>query len=956
MLGASFCFGATEIIDELEIQTGIHFPDGSFQASSYTGDVSGVSSNIEELRESQGVIETNLIFVSNRADSAWSIADWSSNAAVYASNRANLAMEEIASLPDPTISVIGIKETEGVISTNRYDGIKELEFDGGAGFYVDETLPTRAFITLGSHWYTLFLDDGNTNGYTPSAQQDLQIRMDTNATFAGTFMDTNTTYVKEGETNNIWTLYIPTVAGPQGSVYSTTSTNSLTVGLGTKSVTVDTKNGAVDFMTGQPIILSYGDSTWMLGNTISYDKEVGSLSVSVVTNSGSGTYESWNVALTGTEGRQGLQGIQGIQGFPGYSMGVYAGAWNTNATYTNNAWFTYGGNVYGSVWTNWVPKNTWPFAASPTNYIAGGQVITLSVSGQSGTDGAPGAGLFPAGSWSAAETYPQYALVKLGYTSYYNKISSSFNQNPTSNPTVWEPFLVDGINGSNGVSGANAFITSNAVFFGRFDNTLSYVSNTFVYWDATNYGTYLVLQDCTPIQYNPTVAPPPGGITNTNYFRKVAHYGRDGATGATGAAGLNGVDGADGADGMGNMWFEKVYDPTKVYEGAGYVVVYNDETYISKTNTPNVGKVPGTTTGSNYWYTGAAKGEAGAPGATYKFYWGYSNSVTYNMNDVVISSNIFWLCKENGTIAQPPWDWPTRWIRTLDADYRYYATLPIRTFAFYDTYVSNELVRYTNTDGRWSTYVCISTNSVTQIYPNADTNKFVIVASAGEDGEQGPAGVNGITTNIHTYIYTNWSTNIFFTTNYTSNFWFTNYYTSTVSAISWTNKNSNNVYLDSSNRLNIMFNTNYTKITGFGVATSDYNYVEMLGDGTLKVTFKSDYVTEDVIDDKITIYSNNAKYASRTPLNASNVAGTVYINLSNAYYRVSNNGQSITGWNIEYPSTNMGAIWKIDLELVEAGGGSFSWAGTGITNSPPSAGFYSYIFEVIQGTTNIVAY
>ena len=56
------CFAATDTIDELEIQSGIRFPDGSYQTSAYTG---GETSEIQNLWFSLATLQTNLSFISN---------------------------------------------------------------------------------------------------------------------------------------------------------------------------------------------------------------------------------------------------------------------------------------------------------------------------------------------------------------------------------------------------------------------------------------------------------------------------------------------------------------------------------------------------------------------------------------------------------------------------------------------------------------------------------------------------------------------------------------------------------------------------------------------------------------------------------------------------------------------------------------------------------------------------
>lgn len=78
-----------------------------------------------------------------------------------------------------------------------------------------------------------------------------------------------------------------------------TSTSSVLIGTGSKSLTVQT--GKL-FVVGQPVMIartSAPGTTWMAGNVTSYDSGTGALVVNVVWTAGSGTFTDWTVSLAG---------------------------------------------------------------------------------------------------------------------------------------------------------------------------------------------------------------------------------------------------------------------------------------------------------------------------------------------------------------------------------------------------------------------------------------------------------------------------------------------------------------------------------------------------------------------------------------------------------------------------------------------------------------------------------
>lgn len=91
------------------------------------------------------------------------------------------------------------------------------------------------------------------------------------------------------------------------------STTSLTIGTGTKTLTIEASK---QFAIGQTARITYKSdiNKWMQGTVSAYNATTGSLSISVDTISGSGTYALWTVALTGSVGPTGATGATGATG------------------------------------------------------------------------------------------------------------------------------------------------------------------------------------------------------------------------------------------------------------------------------------------------------------------------------------------------------------------------------------------------------------------------------------------------------------------------------------------------------------------------------------------------------------------------------------------------------------------------------------------------------------------
>ena len=169
--------------------------------------------------------------------------------------------------------------------------------------------------------------------------------------------------------------------GPAGDRYATTSTTSLTIGTGTKTLTVET---GLSYTPSQSVLIAHDASNEMTGTVTSYATGNGQMVANVVSTLGSGTYTSWDVNLTGAVGVPGATGPTGPGGATGPAgatgpsqRGPIALAFViSNATpigantATLNSWFSAPRtNVVAPIGTGETPINgdTAQFYYSPTN-------------------------------------------------------------------------------------------------------------------------------------------------------------------------------------------------------------------------------------------------------------------------------------------------------------------------------------------------------------------------------------------------------------------------------------------------------------------------------------------------------------------------------------------------------------------------------------------------------------
>jgi hypothetical protein len=106
----------------------------------------------------------------------------------------------------------------------------------------------------------------------------------------------------------------PTGATGIGDRYATSSSTSLLIGIGSKTLTVEAN---LAYTLGQDVIIANTAARYMTGAVTSYSSSNGQLIVNVTSTLGSGTYTTWTVNLNGAAGTPGATGPTGATGFTG---------------------------------------------------------------------------------------------------------------------------------------------------------------------------------------------------------------------------------------------------------------------------------------------------------------------------------------------------------------------------------------------------------------------------------------------------------------------------------------------------------------------------------------------------------------------------------------------------------------------------------------------------------------
>lgn len=129
---------------------------------------------------------------------------------------------------------------------------------------------------------------------------------------------------------------------------STTSTTSLSVSTGSKSLTVGTD---LNYLAGDTVYIQYDATNYMRGVVSSYTNATGSMSVTVSSSVGSGTYTSWKIRPDFVKGEYGGDNIISTRGlnvdgiflktsdlnFQDTTLNYYVNAQASDGTYTGMA-------------------------------------------------------------------------------------------------------------------------------------------------------------------------------------------------------------------------------------------------------------------------------------------------------------------------------------------------------------------------------------------------------------------------------------------------------------------------------------------------------------------------------------------------------------------------------------------------------------------------------------------
>jgi hypothetical protein len=114
-------------------------------------------------------------------------------------------------------------------------------------------------------------------------------------------------------------------AGANGDRYTTTSSTSLSISVGTKNFTVAAN---LNYSVGQTVIVANTVSNLMTGSVVSYNPTSGAMTVNITSVTGTGTFSAWSVSLNGAPGPAGATGPQG----PAGPTGLQGPAGATGAT------------------------------------------------------------------------------------------------------------------------------------------------------------------------------------------------------------------------------------------------------------------------------------------------------------------------------------------------------------------------------------------------------------------------------------------------------------------------------------------------------------------------------------------------------------------------------------------------------------------------------------------------
>lgn len=163
------------------------------------------------------------------------------------------------------------------------------------------------------------------------------------------------------------------LSGQAGSGYGGTSTSSVTLGTGAKSLTTQT---GLAWTAGARVRWSASTSNWMEGTITSYDTATGAMAISVAGSSdvsGSGTYTSWTINTAGYPGASGAVAPGGSSKAAQYNASGSFGAAGTAGYNSSSAlWeWTSAGATGGGFMEIPQGANAWDYPAYRWSYADG---------------------------------------------------------------------------------------------------------------------------------------------------------------------------------------------------------------------------------------------------------------------------------------------------------------------------------------------------------------------------------------------------------------------------------------------------------------------------------------------------------------------------------------------------------------------------------------------------------
>lgn len=98
------------------------------------------------------------------------------------------------------------------------------------------------------------------------------------------------------------------INGNDGDRFTSTSVTSNSIGTGSKTFTIE---DSLSYVPAQPIIISNSATDFMTGTVTSYNETTGVIVLNITSTTGSGTFASWYISLSGIQGPPGPRGFSG---------------------------------------------------------------------------------------------------------------------------------------------------------------------------------------------------------------------------------------------------------------------------------------------------------------------------------------------------------------------------------------------------------------------------------------------------------------------------------------------------------------------------------------------------------------------------------------------------------------------------------------------------------------------